>query len=230
MIKVNRKRNKLGQFTKASPWTNTALAEAVKELSLKLLAFTLIVGLNGVALSQIGYTMGYYNDIESSTENTFVAGSVDFSLDISGWQATSTAVSPGDIVKKEVAVNPLDSNPFQYFATSTNVVGDNDFCTGLNVVATLEGEEMYNGPITGLLTVATTTLDSWEFTYTTGVNDFQNKVCDFDIDFNGWQTRHDYPTYENGGYNDTEKVEIHLASWGFRINKVYYDVKTPERG
>ena len=89
---------------------------------------------------------------------------------------------------------------------------------------------MYDGPLVDFSTDTTTTLDSWEFTYSTGVNDFQNKVCDFDIDYNGWQTRHDYPTYENGGYNDTEKVENHLASWGFRINKVYYDVKTPERG
>ena len=203
----------------------------IKTLTYKLVALVLIVGLNGLALSRVGYTMGYYNDIESSTENTFEAGSVDFSLDISGWQATTTAVSmpPGDVVKKQVEINPQDSNPFRYFASSTNIVGDIDFCTGLNVTGELEGEEMYNGPVLGLSTVATTTLDSWEFTYTTGVNDFQNKVCDFDIDYNAWQTRHDYPTYENGGYSDTEKVTNHLASWGFRINKVYYDV-APDRG
>src|SRR3989344_3680547 len=203
----------------------------IKTLTYKLVALVLIVGLNGLALSRVGYTMGYYNDIESSTENTFEAGSVDFSLDISGWQATTTAVSmpPGDVVKKQVEVNPQDSNPFRYFASSTNFVGDIDFCTGLNVTGELEGEEMYNGPVLGLSTIAPTTLDSWEFTYTTGVNDFKNKVCDFDIDYNAWQTRHDYPTYENGGYSDTEKVTNHLASWGFRINKVYYDV-APDRG
>src|SRR3989344_1839592 len=232
MVKTIRKRNKLGQFTKTSPWENSALMGTVKQMSLKLLAFTLIVGLNSVALSQIGYTMGYYNDIESSTENTFVAGSVDFSLDISGWQPPETAVSmaPGDITKREVEIDPQDSNHFQYFTALNNLTGDTDFCEGLNVVATLEEDEVYDGPLVDFSTDTTTTLDSWEFTYSTGVNDFQNKVCDFDIDYNGWQTRHDYPTYENGGYNDTEKVENHLASWGFRINKVYYDVKTPERG
>jgi predicted ribosomally synthesized peptide with SipW-like signal peptide len=198
---------------------------------LKLLAVILMVSLNSVGLSGLGYTMGYYNDVESSTENTFQAGSVDFSLATSGWQATSTAVSmpPGDITKKTVEIDPLESNPFQYFATSTNFIGDADFCSGLNVTAKLEGVSVYNGPLTGLLTAATTTLNSWEFTYTAGVNNFQNRVCDFDIDYNGWQTRHN-PTYENGGYSDTEKVPNHLASWGFRINKVYYDVKTPERG
>ena len=232
MIKVNRKRNKLGQFAKASALDNVALIKTVKQMSLKLLAITLIVGLNGVALSQIGYTMGYYNDIETSTENTFLAGSVDFLLNVSDWQPVETAVSMGpvDITKKTIEVDPQDSNPFKYYTKSTNIVGDSDFCAGLNVTATLDGDEMYNGPITGLLTVPTVILDSWEFTYTTGVNDFQNKVCDFDIDYNGWQTRHDYPTYEDGGFSDTEKVKNHLASWGFRINKVYYDIKSPERG
>ncbi|MDP2705067.1 MAG: DUF5011 domain-containing protein [bacterium] len=208
------------------------LVKAAKHMSLKLLALSLVISLNIIGLPGIGDTMGYYLDIESSTENTFIAGSVDFSLGISGWQATSTAVSmpPGDIVKKEVTVDPLDSNPFQYFATTTNITGDSDFCDALLVTANLEGNQMYDGPLTGLLTATTTTLDSWDFTYTTGVNDFQNRVCDFDIDYNAWQTRHDYPTYEDGGYNDTEKVSNHLSSWGFRINKVYYDVKTPERG
>lgn len=204
----------------------------IKTSIVKIAVILLIIGLNWIGLSAVGSTMGFYLDIESSTENAFEAGSVDFSLGVSGWQATSTAVSmpPGDITKKEVTVFPEDSNPFQYFATSTNAMGDSDFCNGLLVTAKLEGVEMYNGPLANLLTATTTILDSWEFTYTTGPADFQNRVCDFDIDYNGWQTRHDYPTYENGGFNDTEKVKNHLASWGFRINKVYYDVKTPERG
>src|SRR3989344_6873202 len=194
-----------------SPQARFAFMEAVRQVSLKLLVLMLAIGLNGVALSRVGYTLGYYNDVESSTENTLEAGSVDFSLAVSGWQATTTAVSmpPGDIVKKEVTIFHQDSNPFQYFATSTNLTGDLDFCTGLNVVATLEGTEMYNGPLVGLLTATTTVLDSWEFTYTTGVNDFQNKICDFDIDYNAWQTRHDYPTFEDGGFSDTEKVSNH---------------------
>ncbi|MDP1707160.1 MAG: lamin tail domain-containing protein [bacterium] len=212
--------------------TTLSVRKARPNALVKFLAVILMVGLNSAGLSSLGYTMGYYNDVETSTGNTFSAGEVDFSLGVSGWQATSTAISmpPGDITKKEITIDPQDSNPFQYFATSTNFIGDADFCSGLNVTAKLEGDTMYNGPLTGLKTATTTTLDSWEFTYTTGVNNFQNKVCDFDIDYNGWQTRHNYPTYENGGYSDTEKVPNHLASWGFRINKVYYDVKVPERG
>lgn len=225
--RVRRVRSIIQQRAIHSPYIKSA-----PRLLYKVLAVMLMVGLNSFGLSALGYTTGYYSDVEGSAGNTFNAGSVDFSLGVSGWQATSTAVSmpPGDIVKKEVTVDPQDSNPFQYFATSTNFTGDADFCAGLNVTAKLEGVQTYNGPLTGLLTNATTTLDSWEFTYTMGVNNFQNRVCDFDIDYNAWQTRHNYPTYENGGFNDTEKVPNHLASWGFRINKVYYDVESPERG
>ncbi|MBI5405907.1 lamin tail domain-containing protein [Candidatus Kaiserbacteria bacterium] len=205
---------------------------ATPRLSLKALAVTLMIGLNSVGITGLGSTRGYYNDIESSTENAFRAGSVDFSLTTSGWQATSTAVSmpPGDVTKKTVAIDPQASNPFQYFATSTNFTGDADFCSGLDVTATRGGTQMYHGPLTGLLTATTTALDPWEFAYTAGTSNLQNRTCDFDIDYNGWQTRHDYPSYEGGGFNDTEKVKNHLASWGFRINKIYYNVKTPERG
>src|SRR3989344_7897130 len=126
MTRRIQKRNKLGQFAKASPWENAVLMKTAKQLAFKLLALTLIVGLNGVALSQIGYTMGYYNDIETSTENTFLAGSVDFLLNVSDWQPVETAVSmgPGDITKKTIEVDPQDSNPFKYYTKSTNIVGD----------------------------------------------------------------------------------------------------------
>lgn len=223
MTKIIRKRNKLGQFTKMHPWDNI---EFKRKATSVLLMTLLLVGLLGTK-----ETKSYYNDTENSENNSFIAGLIDFSLGVSDWQPINTAVSmtPGDTTKKTVEVDPKDSNPFQYYTESTNETGDSDFCNGLIVTAKLDGVEVYNGPIVDLLTTPTETLDSWEFIYTSN-NDFQNKVCDFDIDYNGWQTRHNLPTYENGGYSDTEKVSNHLASWGFRINKVYYDVKSPERG
>src|SRR3989344_4109548 len=62
-----------------SPQARFAFMEAARQVSLKLLVLMLAIGLNGVALSRVGYTLGYYNDVESSTENTLEAGSVDFS-------------------------------------------------------------------------------------------------------------------------------------------------------
>lgn len=207
------------------------VVRGLKSVSLRALVLLIALGMNGTGLLGVGHTVGYYNDTETSTKNTLAAGAVDFSLDISGWQATTTAVSlpPGDVVMKEVDVDPQNSNPFQYYATSTNFTGDDDFCNGLQVTAELEGGLVYEGPLVDLLTSATTTLDSWKFTYTTEQQNFQNRVCHFDIDYNGWQTRHDHPSYEQGGFNDTERVEHWISSWGFRINKVYYDVAS-DRG
>jgi len=46
----------------------------------KILAISLIVGLSWFGLSAMGETLAYYNDTENSTENTFSAGTLDFSL------------------------------------------------------------------------------------------------------------------------------------------------------
>jgi len=80
MATIIRKRNKLGQFTKASAWTNIAVIKAIKQMSLKLLALSLvillIIGLNGGRLSAVGYTAAFYNDTEVSNANLIVLASL----------------------------------------------------------------------------------------------------------------------------------------------------------
>ena len=158
---------------------------------IRLIAVVLIVGINHVGLLGVGETVGYYLDIETSTENIFEAGSVDFSLATSTWNPDVSLVSlkPGNIAQTNITVDPQDSNPFQYHASSSNISGDADFCNALQVLAALEGEIVYDGALVELLTDATTTLDFWEFTVGMGSANFQNSVCHFDIDYNGWQTR-----------------------------------------
>ncbi|MCK5027522.1 MAG: hypothetical protein KAS07_03825, partial [Candidatus Pacebacteria bacterium] len=129
----------------------------------------------------------------------------------------------GTTTSKEVTVLPdLESNPFQYYASSTNFSGDEYFCNSLIVSAFVGETEMYNGPLKGLVTSETTSLDIWNFTFST-VSDDPNSVCHFDIDLNGWQTRNDLPDYKGGGYKDTETVSHSIYSSGFRIQKVYFD-------
>jgi len=195
--------------------------------SLKAVTMLLIIGLNGAGLSAVGYTMGLFNDVEDSSVNIFEAGVVDFVLDDFGFSPVEPSISlePGDITWKSIDVIPnLESNPFQYYASTTNFTGDIDFCDVLQVDAQVASSSMYTGDLQSLLTGATTTLPSWSFEIGMGTNNLQNKVCNFDIMYNGWQTRHDYPTYENGGFSDTERVPSTISSWGFRLNKVYYDV------
>lgn len=193
----------------------------------KVVAITLVVLLNGVGLLGVGDTFGYYFDLEKSSDNTFIAGNVDFTATSTEWNPLHVAVSmqPGDITFKDFDIDPLTSNPFQYYA-STTVSGDTAFCDGVNVDFDQDSNTLYSGALSGLLTGTTTSTSTFTLSATTGASNFQNSVCDVLVDFEGWQTRHGYPTV--GGFNDIETVETKLASWGFRINKVYADV-APDR-
>ena len=189
----------------------------------KTVAVLLLVSLNSFALSQVGNTFSIFNDVESSKDNTYTAGIIDFTLALSPFSndAWSNLV-PGTTTAQDIDVEPHQfSNPFFYFASSTNLTGDSAFCNSINVLATLNGDTMYNGPLSDLLTATTTLIAQWNLEFSNNQN-FFNSVCQFDIDFNGWQTRHDYPKYHDG-YSDTEKTTHILYSDGLKINKVYFE-------
>ncbi len=200
------------------------LKSSAKAVSAALIATVIFASLAGV-----GSTVSMYSDTEVSTGNLMVAGQVDFIATSTPWNPIEVAVSmaPGDSTQKIFGIGPGESNPFQYFA-STTVRGDEDFCVGIQVSLGQGAETFYNGSLANLKTATTTSLEEMVLSATTGVNNFTNKVCDFDMNFAGWQTRNSY--INMGGFNDTEVATGTIASWGFRINKVYYDVKTPERG
>jgi len=204
----------------------------------KIFTVFLITGLNWTGLSAVGSTLAMFNDVENSSQNVLEAGVIDFTLTDNGFDPLEPSLSmgPGDLARKIVDIVPdVLSNPFQYYASSTNFSGDEDFCRALNVDLKFDdgtkygGDTFYSASLSALQTTATTSLDSWMYEFGTGASNFQNRVCEFDVDYNAWQTRHNYPTYEQGGFSDTEKVKNKISSWGFRINKVYYDV-APDRG
>jgi len=232
-MKKQNKKNEYSFFWKSDVWASGAVVFAYnKKRLLNFLVVVLMLGMNSLGLSAIGETVCFYNDIEDSNSNLFVAGSLDFLLNDFGFDPIEPALSigPGDTTSKDIEVTPeLESNPFQYAVQAENFEGDQDFCNALNVKAELLGNSMYEGDLTSLLTGTSTVSDIWNFEFGIGTNNFQNKVCNFDIVYNGWQTRHNYESYENGGFSDTEKTENTIASWGLRINKVYYDVAS-DRG
>ncbi|OGD66702.1 hypothetical protein A2442_00245 [Candidatus Campbellbacteria bacterium RIFOXYC2_FULL_35_25] len=194
--------------------------------SKKTITLLLIIGLgfSQLGLFKIEQTYAYYSDVGKSIGNEFSAGYIDIELGGTEFYSTTTAISltPGDIVKKEITVFPDESNPFKYTASTTNITGDLDFCNALNLRAEVEGVEIYQGFLSNFLSNATTTLDLWGFDLGMGTSNFQNSICNFDFEFKGSQTRHDLQL--GVGYSDTEKEENSVASWGLRINKVYYDV------
>lgn len=191
----------------------------------KTVAILLIMSQSAFTLSSIGTTFSIFNDIELSENNTHTAGIIDFTLELSpfsndAWQNLVEGTSTAQDV--DVMPNVDSTDLFFYFASSSNLIGDEAFCDAINVLATLDGDIMYDGPLSGLLTATTTVIDIWNLEFSNDQK-FFNSVCQFDIDFNGWQIRHDYPQYHDG-FSDTEKTTHTLFSDGLKINKVYFEV------
>src|SRR3989344_7152763 len=73
-IRISREANR--QFAPVlSPF-----AKPARRILFKLAALALVVSMNGLALSRVGDTMGYYNDIEAASGNSFSATSLAFDI------------------------------------------------------------------------------------------------------------------------------------------------------
>ena len=184
----------------------------------KILTLILIVALNFSGVFTALSTLSIFSDHEDTSNNAYAAGLVDFVLEVTPFSDMATATPAGLVDDWDVNVIPNDlSNPFYYFASSTNFSGNLDLCAVIEVEATLEGEVMYQGLLTELLSTTTPVISNWTFAFS-NVLGFPGHVCEFDIDFNGWQTRHNLP---QDGFTDTETVHFSLLDPGVVINKVF---------
>ncbi|MCI0532611.1 lamin tail domain-containing protein [bacterium] len=159
------------------------------------------------------FAHAYFGDKETSQGNIITAAMLDFFVE----QGESS-----DAIKRYALVSAEGNGGFIYHASGTDFTGDLDFCVDLLVLAELYGSDMFNGDLVSLLSVSTTTEGLWEFSFLAS-GEHANKVCGFDIVFEGMQDRH------SGGFSDSELVSDSLVSAGFRVSKVYADV-SPERG
>ncbi len=169
------------------------------------------------ALSLVGQTVSYYGDKERSYNNQLQTGLVDFVLEDLPFAHLATSSS------WQVTVSPhSESNPFYYYASSSNLSGDLDLCGALVVSAKVEDEQLYYGPLSGLKTATTTKLAPWTYTFT-NFSAFPGKTCTFAVEYNGWQTRHDY---DEGGYSDKEVVTYSITVPNILINQVFVGKKS----
>lgn len=226
-----------GILPPARPLAAARVADAIVETAhgvgraAKGLAFTLLLSIVSINFTGIGYTHAYFNDNETSTSNKFNAGLIDFDALITASSSAFARINctPHATSSQMIEIKPnASSNPFKYYPDVDNMGGDECFCNQIDVTAYLNGVKVYKGPLAGLSSTATTTTGTWKFEFSTSVNT-ANYMCSYDVAFKGWQTRHNYPSYEHGGYTDIERVHNTLSSWGIRINKVYDDVG-PGRG
>ncbi len=181
-------------------------------------SLSLFVAIVLLGVSTVGSTVSFYNDIERSEQNVIATGGVDFILEHTPFIGTTTDTWSVDITPEEF------SNPFYYHASSTAFSGSEALCAALNVTATLDEEVMYEGLLKELYTASTTVLDTWQFSFS-GMEAFVGETCNFAIEYNGWQTRHGY---NEGGYNDTERVEYSITVPSLLISKIYFDYDVDE--
>ena len=184
----------------------------------KILAITLVIGLNWGGISAVGYTVGFYNDVEESN-NTIIAGQLDFILDEGDWTPPNGELDldAGESVSRDITVVDVDdkSIEFKYIVTPEKTGGDDAFCNALQLDAFLEGAPQYTGPLFDFLsattTFATTTTNIWTFDVSLpgDAPDFDDKSCSFDFVYSGWQIR--FPN-EGEGYHDVERASNTIES------------------
>jgi len=199
----------------------------IKKSVIKIVVLALIVGLNWVGFSAVVGTLAYFNDNETSSENSFSASTLDFSLGLP--LDFSPVIMPNATATRNISLTNDGILGFGYKAEATSTVGV--LCDHLNLEAKLNGTATYNGALTGFNYnvggFATTTRD-WQFTANLTSNDpaLQNQTCNFDFVFDGVQA-------EGPGFSDQEIISNTITSgiWlKILINKVYYDVDDAHGG
>lgn len=173
---------------------------------IKISFLLLFTGLVFGSVRFVGQTVAYYVDTETSSDNSFSAGSLDFSLDSSTWDggADPLALLPSDEVTKTVSLINDGTLGFQYTASTTKTSGDDVFCNALSLEAKLDGVTKYSGGLMSFLSgpFVFGAPEDWTFKVTlpADASSVAGKSCGFDFVFKG---------YEEGGapdtgFNDTE--------------------------
>jgi hypothetical protein len=139
----------------------------------------------------VGSTNAVYLDTESSNNNLFSAGSLDFSLtSLSGF--TPLPLAPGVSASRSALVSNEGSLGFNYDIRSVKTGGNDDFCNALNLEVKFDGLTKYNSSLLGFVLSPAVLFggsNSWEFIVHFDSTDpsLQNKTCDFNFVFKGWQ-------------------------------------------
>ncbi|MBT9168993.1 MAG: hypothetical protein DDT19_02345 [Syntrophomonadaceae bacterium] len=181
----------------------------------KILAIMLIIGLKWIGLSAVVETAAYYNDTETSLENSLSVGTLDFSLTAGDWEPEdiSSKMVPGDTVTRDISVINNGSLTFQYFVKSEMIGGDKDFCNTLELEAKLDGKLVYSNGLRGFeseVTIFSNSTDEWNFKVILPENvpeKLEGMTCEFKFVFDGWQEN-----LEKSGFSDNEEVENILKS------------------
>jgi len=191
----------------------------MKKSLIKTICLLLIIGLNWAGISAVGRTFAYFSDTETSSENSFSAGTLDFSL----------RSGQNNFVPSEIASNMSPCNQLQLKIWYNHYLGPPS--------GGYDNRDMrlkYNGPLTSLANLTDVDFiiphpddhfdtdpsdgtEQWFYYSIVVPNDiavsFQGEVCEFKFVFEGWQDNID--NYGDGGFTDVEEIEntIKIGYW-----------------
>ena len=198
--------------------------EMIKNSILRIVVFSVIVGLNWTGLSAIIETNSYLSDIENSESNTYTAGTLDFIL-TSPEDFSPIALSPGEVATRTIDVINF-SNIHKYTVTATSFEGA--LCDYLNLEANLDGGDIeYSGKLTEFSygPIVFEEPENWFSTLALPADapeSVQGTACQFNFLFFGSQTKNDLLFGQ--GFNDTEEIINNIAA------KVCRDVEIRSMG
>jgi len=184
----------------------------IKSSIIKIVAVFVIVGLNWTGLSAVYQTLAYLNDTETSTGNSFVAGTLDFQLS-STEVFSNTSLMPGESATGTISITNL-GNALKYKVKAANFTGA--LCDYLNLEANLDGGGVgYSGKLTELDfgPVVFEDPDNWSFSLTlpdSAPEDLIGETCNFNFVFYGSQTKNDLPFGQ--GFSDEEDANNNVEA------------------
>ncbi len=186
---------------------------------LKTVVLTLIVLLNFGGIFTVGKTLAYFLDKENSTGNIYKAGVLDFSL-VYGDDFPQEQITPCFTIERSVSLEN-HGNPIQYEASADNFSGS--LCQNLNLTAFLNGNLEYSGPLQDFKEGAYSYSDPQDWSFQISLADgnvsWQNKSCQFEFAFEGWQENLASPV----GFYDTERVfsTVTTGDWVPEVEVLY---------
>jgi predicted ribosomally synthesized peptide with SipW-like signal peptide len=187
---------------------------------IKILATILIFSFNLSPILNISKTFAYYSDTETSLDNTFQAGTLDFHLEGGEWLPEENAVNlqPGGSVSTTISVIKDGSLDFVYSASTSidTENSDTQFCNALNLKVESDTNTLYDGPLSSLSfspVLISDGKDDLTFTLTLSSSyspPEDGASCVFTFIFRGWQENLSF----GQGFYDEEEIENEIQNGG----------------
>ncbi|MFA5933126.1 MAG: lamin tail domain-containing protein [Microgenomates group bacterium] len=195
----------------------------IKNLLLKISVMVFVFSFSFVGVTYGRVNPAGFNDFEESAGNNLQASTLDFSLRNSDGSLITpplfnvSSFKPEDSSSKSAVIKKDGTLDFNYNISAAKI-GDDNLCSALQIEAKLDGVTKYSGNLLGLNTTPAITItgdqDDWTFRVTLVNSDasLQDKTCNFNIAYRGWQTDSD----GTWGFSDEEILSnnVSTGNWG----------------